>query len=144
MPPVFESRAVRDVSCLPDCFSRPVSDYAIYLNDLMLHKVRNELLMPFVSRLPGTSNSPWIEAKRAEFIVIETARRIVAAEYDEICHKPAVALEMPHGAFCAPGFIGDGESKDRAAVRVRQRNAACWPPVSVSRPSDWLSLRCCG
>jgi hypothetical protein len=89
----FEYRAVKDVSCLPDCFSRPVSDYAIYLNDLMLHRVRNELLMPFVTRLPGTSDSPWIEAKRAEFIVIETARRIVAAEYDEIWHKPAVATK---------------------------------------------------
>jgi hypothetical protein len=89
----FEHRAVRDVSCLPECFSRPVSDYAIYLNDLMLHKVRNELLMPFVIRLPGTSDSPWIETKRAEFIVIETARRIVAAEYDEIWHKPAIAMK---------------------------------------------------
>jgi hypothetical protein len=89
----FEYRAVRDVSCLPDCFSRPVSDYAVYLNDLMLHRVRNDLLMPFVTRLPGTSDSPWIEAKRAEFIVIETARRIVAAEYDEIWHKPAVATK---------------------------------------------------
>jgi hypothetical protein len=49
----FEYRAVRDVSCLPDCFSRPVSDYAIYLNDLMLHRVRNELLMPFVTQLPA-------------------------------------------------------------------------------------------
>src|SRR5215469_8687731 len=60
----FEYRAVRDVSCLPDCFSRPVSDYAIYLNDVMLHKVHNKFLMPFVIRLPGTSDSPWIEAKR--------------------------------------------------------------------------------
>ena len=40
--------------------------------------------MPFVIRLPGTSDSPWIEAERAAFIVIETARRIVAAEYDGI------------------------------------------------------------
>ena len=89
----FEYRAVRDVSCLPDCFSCPVSDYTIYLNDVMLHKVRNRFLMPFVIRLPGTSDSPWIEAKRAEFIVIQTARRIVAAEYDEIWHKPAVAMK---------------------------------------------------
>src|SRR5215469_14152161 len=89
----FEYRAVKDVSCLPDCFSRPVADYTIYLNDLMLHKVRNEFLMPFVLRLPGTSDSPWIETKRAEFIVIETARRIVAAEYEEVWHKPAVAMK---------------------------------------------------
>jgi hypothetical protein len=89
----FEYRAVKDVSCLPNCFSRPVSDYAIYLNDLMSHRVRNEILMPFVTRLSGTSDSPWIEAERAAFIVIETARRIAAAEYDEIWHKPAVAAK---------------------------------------------------
>ncbi|HJU15516.1 MAG TPA: hypothetical protein VJ770_03515 [Stellaceae bacterium] len=89
----FEYRAVKDVSCLPDCFSRPISDYAIYLNDLMLHRVRNEFLILFVTRLPGTSDSPWIEAERAEFIVIETTRRIVAAEYEEVWHKPAVAAK---------------------------------------------------
>src|SRR5436305_10086936 len=29
----FQYREIRDVSWLPDCFSRPVSEYAIYLND---------------------------------------------------------------------------------------------------------------
>src|SRR6478735_6958661 len=48
----FQYREIRDVSCLPDCFSRPVSEYAIYLNDLMMHRVRNELLAPFVTRPP--------------------------------------------------------------------------------------------
>src|SRR4051794_7387853 len=50
----FQYREIKDVSCLPDCFSRPVSEYAIYLNDFMMHRVRNELLAPFVARLPGT------------------------------------------------------------------------------------------
>src|SRR3954465_10228194 len=79
----FQYREMRDVSCLPDCFSRPVSEYAIYLNDFMMHRVRNELLAPFVTRLPGTSDAPWIEEERARLIVVETVRRIVAAEYDE-------------------------------------------------------------
>src|SRR5438270_5004619 len=47
----FQYREIRDVSCLPDCFSRPVSEYAIYLNDFMMHRVRNELLVPFITRL---------------------------------------------------------------------------------------------
>ena len=53
----FQYREIRDVSCLPDCFSRPVSEYAIYLNDFMMHRVRNELLVPFITRLPGTSDA---------------------------------------------------------------------------------------
>jgi hypothetical protein len=87
----FQYREIRDVSCLPDCFSRPVSEYAIYLNDFMMHRVRNELLAPFVTRLPGTSDAPWIEEERARLIVVDTVRRIVAAEYDEVWRKPKLA-----------------------------------------------------
>src|SRR5262249_179428 len=57
----FQYREIREVSCLPDCFSRPVSEYAIYLNDFMMYRVRNELLVPFITRLPGTSDAPWVE-----------------------------------------------------------------------------------
>ena len=63
----------------------------MYLNDFMMPKVRNELLVPFVTRLPGTSDAPWIEEERARLIVIETVRRIVAAEYDEVWCKPKLA-----------------------------------------------------
>ena len=87
----FHYREIRDVSCLPDCFSRPVSEYAIYLNDFMMHQVRNELLVPFITRLPGTSDAPWVEEERARLIVVETVRRIVAAEYDEVWGKPKLA-----------------------------------------------------
>jgi hypothetical protein len=87
----FQYREIRDVSCLPDCFSRPVSEYAIYLNDFMMHRVRNELLVPFITRLPGTSDAPWVEEGRARLMVVETVRRIVAAEYDEVWGKPKLA-----------------------------------------------------
>ena len=49
--------------------------------------------MPFVTLLPGTSDAPWIEEERARFIVVETARRIVAAEYDEVWRKPKLAAK---------------------------------------------------
>ena len=87
----FQYREIRDVSCLPDCFSRPVSEYAIYLNDFMMHRVRNQLLVPFITRLPGTSDAPWVEEERARLIVVETVRRIVAAEYDEVWGEPKLA-----------------------------------------------------
>ena len=80
----FEYRAVRDVLCLPDCFSRPVSDYAIYLNDLMLHRVRNELLMPFGRRMPlglrqnapsSSSSKPFAASSRPSTTKSGTSRR---------------------------------------------------------------------
>jgi hypothetical protein len=37
-----------------------------------MHRVRNELLVPFITRLPGTSDAPWIEEERARLIVVET------------------------------------------------------------------------
>jgi hypothetical protein len=89
----FQYREIKDASCLPDCFSRPVSEYALYLNDFMLHRTRNEFLMPFVTRLPGTSDVPWIEEERARFIVVETVRRVVAAEYDEVWRQPKLAAQ---------------------------------------------------
>ena len=61
--------------------------------DVLMHRVRNELLAPFVTRLPGTSDAPWIEEERARLIVVETVRRIVAAEYDEIWRKPKLAAK---------------------------------------------------
>jgi hypothetical protein len=68
-----------------------VSEYAIYLNDFMMHRARNELLVPFITRLPGTSDAPWVEEERARLIAVETVRRIVAAEYDEVWGKPKLA-----------------------------------------------------
>jgi hypothetical protein len=110
----FQYREIRDVSCLPDCFSRPVSEYAIYLNDFMMHRLRNELLVPFITRLPGTSDAPWIEQERARLIVVETVRRIVAAEYDEVWGKPKLAARCRAGSF-----------SNRFRRRWRKRRPCC-------------------
>jgi hypothetical protein len=142
----FQYREIRDVSCLPDCFSRPVSEYAIYLNDFMMHRARNELLVPFITRLPGTSHAPWVEEKRARLIVVETVRRIVAAEYDEIWRKPTLAarcravqlFEQVSPAIC--------ESASRAAPGMRETGAQRAPrvvciPISASVPAAPPRLR---
>src|SRR4051794_31868923 len=36
---------------------------------------------------------PWVEEERARLIVVETVRRIVAAEYDEVWRKPKLAAK---------------------------------------------------
>jgi len=137
----FQYREIRDVSCLPDCFSRPVSEYAIYLNDFMMHRARNELLAPFVTRLPGTSDAPWIEEQRARLIVVETVRRIVAAEYDEVWRKPKLAAKCRAVQLFRTGFSGDGESAGRAAPGMHETGAQRAPRLSTSRPPRRFSLR---
>lgn len=121
----FQYREIRDVSCLPDCFSRPVSEYAIYLNDFMMHQVRNELLVPFITRLPGTSDAPWVEEERARLIVVETVRRIVAAEYDEVWGKPKLA---------ATGAV-------RTFARSSRSAAATGSSIPSFRPNRMASSR---
>jgi len=137
----FQYREIRDVSCLPDCFSRPVSEYAIYLNDFMMHRVRNELLVPFIIRLPGTSDAPWVEEERARLIVVETVRCIVAAEYDEIWRKPKLAarcraVQLFEQVSPAPPRlrrqrVPSGTGSARAPIEKSGR----WPPSSLRKPS---------
>jgi hypothetical protein len=74
----FEYKSVGSAKDCPPCFSRVIAQYAIYLNDKMPDAFRNELLMPFVTRLSGTADTKEIEKKRMEFIVLETVRQINA------------------------------------------------------------------
>jgi hypothetical protein len=60
----------------PPCFSRIVSTYALQLNDAMPDEKR-QLLMRFVCRFSGTASTSEIEQKRAEFLAIETVKRIL-------------------------------------------------------------------
>ena len=60
----FEYKAIRSAHDCPPCFSRPIAAYAIRLNDNMPDAIRNELLIPFVTRLAGTADSPDVERAR--------------------------------------------------------------------------------
>ena len=137
----FQYREIRDVSCLPDCFSRPVSEYAIYLNDFMMHRVRNELLAPFVTRLPGTSDAPSIEEERARLIVVETVRRIVAAEYDEVWCKPKLAAKCR--AVQLFEQVSPAMAKAQAVLPLECTKQALkgLPRLSASRSPRRFSLR---
>jgi hypothetical protein len=107
----FQYREIRDVSCLPDCFSRPVSEYAIYLNDFMTHRARNELLVPFITRLPGTSHAPWVEEERlveiAGGIDIFADRGNQGAAKDRVVTAEEVVARKPDliiGSWCGKKF----------------------------------------
>jgi hypothetical protein len=62
----FEYRAVRTVRDMPSCFSRPICEFAMFLNDQASNKERQRLL-PFVMRL-ACADSVQIEQKRQTYI----------------------------------------------------------------------------
>jgi hypothetical protein len=73
----YKYRKVEELNDCPPCFSRPIAQYAIDLNDNMPDDLRQSLLMPFVTRLAGTADNDVVEIKRAKHMVVETVRRVL-------------------------------------------------------------------
>jgi hypothetical protein len=74
----YPYRPVYCVKDLPASFSRPISMLALCLNDTLEDALRQELLLPFVTRLGGSADSPKIEMARAELMLRLTAGEILA------------------------------------------------------------------
>jgi len=72
----FEYRSIAKADDCPPCFSRPIAQYALSLNDAMPARHRQKLLMPFVTRLSGTADKEAVEARRVNLIVLRTIREI--------------------------------------------------------------------
>src|SRR5262249_13420332 len=68
----YPYRAVYCVKDLPASFSRPIAMLALCLNDTLEDDLRQELLMPFVTRLAGSADSPKTEMTRAELMLQRT------------------------------------------------------------------------
>lgn len=72
----FEYKKISSAADCPPCFSRPVAQFAIALNDGMPDEMRQQLLTPFVTRLAGTADDYAVENRRAEFMLVEITRTI--------------------------------------------------------------------
>ncbi len=73
----FEYRTVRNSHDCPPCFSTLFSEYALGLNDgIMIDNLRQELLMPFVTRLAGTADTLDVEMIRAKYMTEQVEERI--------------------------------------------------------------------
>src|SRR5665213_2470409 len=88
----FEYKKISSASDCPPCFSRPIAACAIRLNDAMPDGLRQELLIPFVTRLSGTADTPEMELKRGQFMVIAGVNRISALLCEKI-KRPDLAQE---------------------------------------------------
>ena len=73
----FRYRAVHGRGDCPSCFSPVIASYAIRLNDAMSDDLRQQLLLPFVTRFAGTADIPEKEIERARYIAIQTIERIL-------------------------------------------------------------------
>src|ERR687886_1682483 len=65
----FEYRPVRRVEDMPRCFSRPICQFAMWLNDIASDEKR-QLLLPYVTRL-ACAGTPEIERQRDAYIQSE-------------------------------------------------------------------------
>src|SRR5262245_5167262 len=74
----YPYRAIYRAKDLPASFSRPIALFALCLNDTLDDALRQELLMPFVTRLAGSADTPKIEMMRAELMLKRTAAEILA------------------------------------------------------------------
>src|SRR5262245_65562700 len=72
----YPYRAVYCVKDLPASFSRPISMLALCLNDTLEDELRQELLIPFVTRLGGSADTPKVEMTRAELMLQRTVADI--------------------------------------------------------------------
>ena len=66
-------RAVHSIDDCPASFSRPIAMFALCLNDLLEDAPRQELLIPFVTRLDGTADTAKVEMARADMMLRRTA-----------------------------------------------------------------------
>ena len=87
----FEYKKISSAKDCPPCFSRPIAAYAIKLNDSMLDKLRQELLIPFVTRLSGTADTKEVEAARVKFMAIATIQRILSLTCEHRLKRPDLA-----------------------------------------------------
>jgi hypothetical protein len=74
----YAYRAIYRAKDLPASFSRPIAMFALCLNDTLDDELRQELLMPFVTRLAGSADASKIEMMRAELMLRRTAVEILA------------------------------------------------------------------
>jgi len=74
---------VRRIDDCPASFSRPLALYAMCLNEIVLDDgLRQELLLPFVSRLAGAADAPDVDMARVALILQRTVAEIVPDAFD--------------------------------------------------------------
>ena len=109
----FEYRRVCTVRDMPSCFSRPICEFAMFLNDEANNQVRQQLL-PFVMRL-ACADSEQVEQQRQTYISSKMIR----------------FMSMSEGIEVLEGALAIGRQADPIALTVmEERMSAAREKVS--------------
>jgi hypothetical protein len=123
----FPYQRVQFVWNMPDCFSRPICRWAMYLNDMATEKQRQQLL-PFVARL-ACADTAEVELQRQVYI---TSRFNYGFSFQE-------SLEILEGALAI------GRQADLLAPEVTTRLQAVQksapPPTRADSSSKLAKLK---
>jgi hypothetical protein len=88
----YPYQAVRRIDDCPSSFSRPLALYAMCLNEIVpSDALRQELLMPFVTRLAGSADSRDVEMLRVALILRRTISEILPEALDAAGYAVEVA-----------------------------------------------------
>jgi hypothetical protein len=137
----FERRKVDFVNDCPPCFSRVLARYAILLNDAMPDDLRNEFLVPFVTRLAGTAASKDIEDARERFIE-EQSESVAQANQSNPRRMWMMAALILDGAI----RLGNSRSTKTmsaliaSATSMKPTALAAGTPAELSQPDRELEF----
>jgi hypothetical protein len=73
----YPYKSVQSIDDCPFSFSRPMALFAMCLNDSLDDEIRQEVLMPFVTRLAGSADTPAVERERAQHLIIHIVKDII-------------------------------------------------------------------
>jgi hypothetical protein len=146
----YSYRAVHSIDDCPATFSRPIAMFALCLNDLLEDAPRQELLIPFVTRLDGTADTANVEAARADMMLRRVAADILApalarAGFGELarqCRSLATPDELIEVARRLRSYTGPGvhlllvAACDSAADAAHQSAADAAFQSARGRPSE--------
>ncbi len=134
----YEYRPICSASEMPECFSRPICQLAMFLNDDSTNEERQRLL-PYVTRL-ACADTPEVEELRAAYI------KQCVCNYHYFGVSFDKGLEVLEGAL-AIGRQADPLGPDEVQVRLdRMRARATTPEAALnqflpSKAKTWFKAK---
>ncbi|MGH1575511.1 hypothetical protein ACRAWG_38945 (plasmid) [Methylobacterium sp. P31] len=134
----FGYQPVRSISCMPDCFSRPICALAMQLNDEANYDERQRL-MPFVTRL-ACADTPEVEHERSRYIDTHISYLLFSRSsgFDERLEVLEGALAI--GRQADPLGVGEAAQRldaARGTATLAKKRAGYLP----TKMKGWLGLQ---
>jgi hypothetical protein len=121
----FEYRPITSTQDMPECFSRPICQFAMHLND-EANDLERQQLLPLVTRL-ACADTPEVERERGNYIVRHYMRGLTFAQ----------RLQILEGAL-AIGRQADPLGEDEVRTRMDTVKSRA---VSPGRFNSWFAAK---